>query len=204
MRGPLGIFFKSIWRCWRAEGKEKVPEHKVIIAANHVSKADPAIIMSHFWRPVRYLAKEELFESKITAFFYRSIGQIPVGRGKSDRVAFKAAIDSLNNGDRVGIFPEGTRVERKTRMRPHTGAVRLALLTDAQIIPCGISGSREAFPRDKFPRFANVGVEFGEPYVIERVKPAEEYSYDELQELSNELLYDRIMPLVKEKSSASP
>lgn len=153
--------------------------------------------MSHFWRPVRYLAKEELFHSPITKFFYSFIGQIPIKRGKSDKVALSSAIRALNKGDRIGIFPEGTRRKRGENLRPHTGAIRLALHTDCRIIPCGISGSEEAFPRGGFPRPARVKVKFGEPYRIDRKKPPEDYSREELQELTNDLFYRRILPLVE-------
>jgi 1-acyl-sn-glycerol-3-phosphate acyltransferase len=201
LRPFLGTFFKTVWMVWRPKGKNRIPKGKVIIASNHVSKADPAVMMSFFWKPVKFLAKEELFQNPLSGFFYRSIGQIPVKRGGGDIEAFESALKELEKRRRVGIFPEGTRGNGRKMLRAHTGAVRLALLSGAPIVPMGISGSEKAFPKGSIiPRITRIRVRFGDPWYVPKPPDSEEYSYEELKQLAEHLLHDRIEPLLDHSS----
>ncbi|MCK5774518.1 MAG: 1-acyl-sn-glycerol-3-phosphate acyltransferase [Thermoplasmata archaeon] len=190
--------FKTFMLAWRPIGKKNLPKGGMIFAANHTSAADGVLMNSHMYRPVRFLAKEELFATPFKRFIMKGIAQVPLKRGSSDMIAFSKAIEHLHKGDIIGIFPEGTRGDGKTLQRPHTGVIRLALLADVPIIPVGISGAKKAWPKGRyFPRFGKkVIVRYGEPWVVPKPVGKNEYSYEELRSLSQQLMDEKIRPLV--------
>ena len=70
------------------EGLENIPEKEgIIIASNHRSYADPVLLTMYMKRPVKYMAKEELFKNKFFAAFIRMLGASPVKRGPGDMKA---------------------------------------------------------------------------------------------------------------------
>lgn len=176
---------------------ENIPEGKGVMASNHVSKADGPLIITQFRNPVRYLSKEELFQTLRGKIFYEGVGQIPIRRGKSDSYAFEYALRELDKGNKVGVFPEGTRGDGKTFLKPHTGVIRLALLSDSPIIPVGVSGSVHAFPKGSIlPTITKVKIKFGKPWIVPKPPAGREYTYEELQDLSQYLMDEKISPLI--------
>lgn len=109
---------------------------KCIVIANHTSNWDP-ILLGHLVRPVnlRYMAKEELFKNGFLKKFFLGMGVIPVGRGKSDLKAMKAALTALKNGQSLGIFPEGHRSETGEMQPFEMGAAVIALKTNTPVLP---------------------------------------------------------------------
>ncbi|WP_051515745.1 lysophospholipid acyltransferase family protein [Candidatus Blastococcus massiliensis] len=112
----------------------------VLLVANHVSILDPIacarLVFDHGRMP-HFLAKESVFKGLAGAIL-RSAGQIPVARYSSDAVgALAAAQDDLAAGNVVVIYPEGsvTRDPEWWPMESRTGAARLALTTDAVVLP---------------------------------------------------------------------
>jgi len=103
-------------------GSEHVAPGSAILVGNHVSAMDPVVaVMSHWWR-VTAFAKVEVFENR-GAIFFRLMGQIPLRRG--DEAATKWALDmarrTLDDGGKVGLYPEGTRSPDKSRCTAFTG-----------------------------------------------------------------------------------
>ena len=94
----------------------------------------------------RYLAKAGLFKNKLLGFFLRSAGQIPVHRSSKDAAgAFDAAVAAVRAGKCVVVYPEGT-ITRDPGLWPmvgKSGAARIALATDAPVIPIGQWGAQE-------------------------------------------------------------
>lgn len=91
------------------EGKESIPRKgPFILAANHLSNLDPPLLAAVSSRKVGFLAKEELFKSKISALYFKDVGAIPLKRGKSDIRAVRLALETLENKPLL-IFPQGTR-----------------------------------------------------------------------------------------------
>ena len=201
LRPTLTLYYKTVMMAWRPDGLDNIPKKGAILAANHTSSADGVLMNSYLWKPVRFLAKEELFSNPIKNFVMKGVGQIPIKRGGSDREAFQEAIHFLNRGSYIGIFPEGTRGDGKKFRDPHTGAIRLALISGAPIVPVGISGGLKAWPKGSFhPRFfKKVRVRFGKPWKVKEKEDGTDYSYEELKELSRSLLFDRIRPLLDDE-----
>jgi 1-acyl-sn-glycerol-3-phosphate acyltransferase len=166
-----------------------VPPGPAILAANHESVLDPFFLGLATRRPVRFLAKKELWRFRLVGAAVEAMGGLPVDRGRGDREAMAAMARLLANGELVGIFPEGVVRETDTW---HRGAAKLALLTGAPLVPVLIEGSGKALSRGRvgLPR---VRVVVGEPIAVERAKPtiAEAKEITERVRLAVEALRER-------------
>jgi 1-acyl-sn-glycerol-3-phosphate acyltransferase len=148
LRRPLMVLTRRDWR----DG-EKVPAvGGCVLVVNHVSHLDP-ITLGHFLydhgRLVRYLAKDALFTTPVVGPIVKDAKQIPVSRLTTDATrAFDAAVEAVNNGELVGVYPEGTitRDPDGWPMRGKTGAARIALATGCPVIPVGQWGAQEILP----------------------------------------------------------
>jgi glycerol-3-phosphate dehydrogenase (NAD(P)+) len=143
VRAILQPFFHLYFRIGRV-GREHIPTHgPVLLVANHRSFSDPFLIGICLRRPLRFMAKKELFDKRWKARILLALGAFPVNRGESDELAMETARIILEGGGAVGIFPEGTRVRPGPLGQPKRGAGRLALETGAPIVPVAISGSED-------------------------------------------------------------
>lgn len=142
-------------------GKENIPKDgPIIIAGNHRNLYDPCLVYISTDRKINYLAKKEVFDNKTTGWMFKKMGCIPINRSKVNHSSMKKALDILNNGGAVGIFPEGTRNKTQDILLPFkTGAVSMAKKTDAYIIPFGRTGDY------KF-KSKNLIIRFGEPFKV--------------------------------------
>jgi 1-acyl-sn-glycerol-3-phosphate acyltransferase len=134
---PLRLWFRV-----RATGAEHVPgTGAAILAPNHKSFLDPFFLGLVMRRPVRFMAKVEMFRGPLARLLVR-LGAFPVRRGEADADAVETARRVLAEGGLVVVFLEGTRVDEADVLgSPHHGAGRLALETGAPIIPVAISGT---------------------------------------------------------------
>lgn len=149
----------------RVEGREHLPEDGALLAANHESFLDiPLVAHGAGKRHVAFVARDTLAQSRLLGFIMRQCGAVLVKRGSSDRRALREMVDHLRLGDFVGVFPEGTRT-RDGRLGPFKGGVLLAAKTArVPVVPVGIVGSFEAWPRDrKLPGFGRLAVRIGAP-----------------------------------------
>jgi 1-acyl-sn-glycerol-3-phosphate acyltransferase len=156
---------------FRVSGLENVPrDGPLIVAPNHVSTLDPPVIACSINRRISFMAKEELFRSRLFGGLIRSLGSFPVRRGEADTEAIKLAIRLLGEGHAVLIFPEGTRGDGSTMLPVNRGVAMLAKRSGAPVLPVGIAGTHRKMPKGRgFPRFVGVRVRFGEPFRYEDV-----------------------------------
>jgi 1-acyl-sn-glycerol-3-phosphate acyltransferase len=143
----------------RWSGGEHVPgEGGVVIAANHISHADPftfALFVYDQGRLPRFLAKSELFGIPVARRILAATGQIPVHRLTADAAqAFSAAVAAVQEGKAVVVYPEGT-LTRQPDLWPmvgKTGAARIALTSGAPVVPVAQWGvHRILYPYAKRP-----------------------------------------------------
>jgi 1-acyl-sn-glycerol-3-phosphate acyltransferase len=164
-------FRMFIRRLYRIEltGAERVPRSGgAILVANHESLIDPWVLSLVTPRPIRYMAKAELWNYPMLRQAMELFGTFPVERGTGDRNAVGQAARLLAADEVLGMFPQGTCLPY--RQRPwHRGAAKLALGTGAPIIPVAIVGSERALrpgkPKLGLPR---IRVHVGEPILVER------------------------------------
>ena len=141
-------------------GKELIPkEGPIIIVGNHKHVMDQCPIIISTKRVVHYMAKKEYFDGNLTWFFKMS-GCIPVNRAIHDSDAKEAAIEVLNSGGALGLFPEGTRNKTEAFLLPFKfGAVSMAKKTNATLVPFGITG-------DYSFRSKDLTIRIGKPFKI--------------------------------------
>ena len=139
---PLASIFIRICYHPQVIGKDNIPKTgRVILAGNHTKELDPIMLVGVQKRKIHFLAKDELFHSKI-GWFVKKMGCIPVNRRIHDKNALKGAIKALENDLCVGIFPEGTI----NRIMPFKiGAVKAAHETNSVIVPFTITGKYKLF-----------------------------------------------------------
>lgn len=122
-------------------GLEHFPkEGGVLLCANHIDNLDPPVVGITANRPVRFMAKEELFKTKWTGKLMKGLNAFPVKRGMSDREALRNGLKMLKEGQVLGLFPEGTRSKDGTLGKGLAGAGFFALRTDAAVVPCAVIG----------------------------------------------------------------
>lgn len=159
-RAILGPIFKFWYRPTIINSEVVPKEGPVMICADHIHLFDQCGIIISNKRVIHYMAKKEYWDSWKTRWFFNAAGCIPVNRQIHDEEAKSAALDVLNNGGVIGIFPEGTRNKTKEFLLPFKfGAVSMAKKTDATIVPVGITGTY------KF-RTKNLMVRYGEPFKV--------------------------------------
>ncbi|MGW2409128.1 lysophospholipid acyltransferase family protein [Streptomyces sp. NPDC001739] len=172
----LGPLLRLVFRP-RVEGLEHVPEEgAAIIAGNHLSFADHFVMPAIVPRRVTFLAKSEYFtgpglKGRLTAAFFRGVGQIPVDRsgGRASRAAIASGLAVLRKGRLLGIYPEGTRSHDGRLYKGRTGVAAMALQAGVPVIPCAVIGTFEAQPAGRrLPRAVRITIRFGAPLDFSR------------------------------------
>ncbi len=125
---------------YHIKGKENLPQTteggRYIICCNHISIVDPVFLLVGQKHPVYFMAKSELFQNRFVAWILGTVmGAFPVERGKGDMSAVNHAMDLVNNGKILGIFPQGTCVRSRELGKPKSGAALIAARTGATVIP---------------------------------------------------------------------
>ncbi|HJD77912.1 MAG TPA: 1-acyl-sn-glycerol-3-phosphate acyltransferase [Corynebacterium pollutisoli] len=164
--------FLRVWNRPTIEGIEHIPaEGSAIIASTHQAVMDSFFFPALSPRNITFPAKSEYFTApgligRLQKWFFTSIGQIPVERGAANAgdATLAAARTVLDRGDVLGIYPEGTRSPDGRIYKGRTGMARIALATDAPIVPLAMIGSRDANPIGTWiPRPRKVRMKVGEP-----------------------------------------
>ena len=162
------------------EGLHHVPQDgPFIVAPNHLSLLDSVLVQALMPRPVAFFAKAEYFtgtglKGTLMRSFFEGVGSIPVERGQqaASVQALKTLLELLEQGDGVGIYPEGTRSRDGRLYRGRTGVGWLALTTGAPVVPVGLIGTEALQPAGKKGiRPQHFTVRIGEPLVFERTGP---------------------------------
>ncbi len=133
-------------------GVENVPTSGgAVIAINHTGYLDfmlaglPAY-QQGLGRKVRFMAKQEVFDDKITGPIMRSLRHIPVDRGDG-AASYEAAVRNLKDGELVGVYPEAT-ISRSFEIKEFkSGAARMSVESGAPIVPHIIWGAQRVWTK---------------------------------------------------------
>jgi 1-acyl-sn-glycerol-3-phosphate acyltransferase len=142
-----------------------------VVAINHTSYFDftfaglPAYLQ-HRGRKVRFMAKQEVFDNKITGPIMRSLRHIPVDR-QSGGPSFDKAVEYLKAGELVGVYPEAT-ISRSFEIKAFkSGAARMAIAAGVPIVPHIIWGAQRIWtkgrPKKLWRPEVPISVAVGEP-----------------------------------------
>ncbi len=167
---------RLVWRVqglkFTVTGVENLPvTGGAVIAINHTSYFDftfaglPAYLQKR-GRKVRFMAKKEVFDSKLTGPIMRSLRHIEVDRG-SGADSFDAACQSLKEGEFVGVYPEAT-ISRSFEIKDFkSGAARMAVACDVPIVPHIVWGAQRIWtkghPKNMWRPKVPISVAVGEP-----------------------------------------
>ncbi len=151
----------------RVHHKERLPEGAVVLCPNHTSLRDPLYVAMACGvrEKLHFMAKSELYDNKFLSWFLTTLGAFPVHRGKPDIEAIRNSLGYLNEGEKLIIFPEGTRVTAGKDVEAKGGAAMLAAHTGVPMVPVYIRNARTYFKR--------VDLTFGEPIFVEKPKTAQ-------------------------------
>lgn len=178
-RGLL-VGYLGLCHRFRAEGLAHLPPSGgVLILSNHQSFLDIPAIAVAAPRHVAFVARASLARSRFLDWLMRESGCVLIRPNTPDRAALEGMIGHLQQGDCVGVFPEGTRTVDGSLGVFRAGAVVAARRAGVPIVPAAICGAFEAWPRTrKLPRPGPIRVRFGAPippdaeHAIERVRQA--------------------------------
>ena len=150
-------------------GTEHVPrEGGVLIACNHIGYVDfvyGGLAANPSGRLVRFMAKREIFDPPVGGPLMRSLHHIEVDRGEG-LASFRTAVDFLQQGEAVGIFPEATISRSMDLKEFKTGAVRIAAEAGVPIVPVILWGTQRMMTKDHprdFSRGKTISLSVGEP-----------------------------------------
>lgn len=169
------LFYRIVW--WtvakgsgalyrtRIVGKERLPRSGgYVLAPSHRSMMEITLLALVTKDRIRYMGKAEVFRIPVLGAIFRSLGGFPVARDGTDRKAVRDSMAMLQAGDRLAIFPEGTR-QHGPKIQPlQPGAAYLALRANVPIVPVGMAGTEEIMRSGgRLPRFGRVVIVVGEP-----------------------------------------
>src|SRR5688500_7020081 len=93
---------------YRIELVGRIPPGASVVAANHESVLDPPLLALASRRPLRFLAKEELWSNRFGAWLMESLGAVPVARGREGYIAIDRAEDLSRAGGIIATVQQGT------------------------------------------------------------------------------------------------
>ena len=152
---------------------ENFPDGPFIIAANHASYMDHALIVGnvikHKNRKVHFLSKKEHFDNLLKAMWHTYAGAIPLDRQSGGKLALKKAVKALKEGKIIAIHPEGTRSLDGKLIRGKTGTARLVLAAKVPVVPIGLIGTFEILPKGRYiPKLKRAAVNIGKPIYFDK------------------------------------
>jgi len=168
-RVAFGIFIRL-----DVQGRENIPDGAALICANHSSIIDPVFLAFAFGIGcfTHFIAKVELFRIPVLSSLIKKLGAISVDRDGLDVGTIRSTLSYLKQGEKVAIFPEGTRSSKDDEVAAKRGAVKIAEHSGVPVVPVFI-------PRKK-RMFRKLNLVIGEPYCITKEKESkrtqEEYS----------------------------
>lgn len=187
---------------FRITGSEHFPaEGGAVLVMNHVGYFDFAyagLAALPAGRYVRFMAKESVFEHKVSGPLMRGMKHIPVDRN-AGMASFRQAVTALKAGEVVGVFPEAT-ISRSFELKDFkSGAVRMAQMAGVPIIPMAIWGSQRVWTKDHPKRLGRhnipIRLNVGAPITAGRRDDADEV---------NARLKQSIVGLLKEAQADYP
>ena len=173
--GAARTLFRALDLKIRIEGAEHIPRTGgAVLVSNHISYLDfifAGLSTLPTKRLVRFMAKKEVFDHKISGPLMRGMHHIPVDRA-AGAAAVGAALKSLKGGEIVGVFAEATISRSFTIKEIKNGAVRMAVGAKVPMIPMALWGTQRLWtkghPKKLLQRHVPITILVGEPMYPQR------------------------------------
>lgn len=184
VKGILGVNGSKA----KVYGIENVPKDGgFMIACTHNGYIDILNLgVSMLPREIHFMAKKQLFEIKGLGWLIKNLNAFPVDRENPGPSVIKIPRQLIKDGKIVGIFPSGTRSSENSELK--AGAVTIAQLAKAQIVPAAYIGPKNA--KGVFKRQKGYLI-YGKPFTVESGKDGRDASVqfleEELTRLTNQL-----------------
>lgn len=162
-------FIRCIYRVFYSpiiSGAENVPSvGPVLLAANHQSYIDPPFVCLYIPRHTSFVARAGLFKFKMLGWLIGSLNATPIKEEGGDGAAIKEVLRRLSQGHAVVIFPEGSRTLDGSMDGFKRGVSLLVKKAKCPVVPVGLEGCFDAFPRGEHPRVwgKRIGLKYGLP-----------------------------------------
>jgi 1-acyl-sn-glycerol-3-phosphate acyltransferase len=149
----------------RIEGRENIPDEGCLIVSNHVSFLDPTTVGWAIPKEIYYLGRKSLFKPPFWSWFLPICNVLPIDRDGHDLTGLRRIIKTLQSGESVVLFPEGTRSPDGRLQPAEPGAALIAVKANVPILPVRVFGTYESLSRrDKWIRLHPIRVVIGHPY----------------------------------------
>jgi len=187
----------------RVMGKENVPKQgPLLVVSNHLSFTDQFLISASLSRKLVFMAKVELFRSRLVRCTANGFGAFPVRRGGIlDRTALQQANQVLDSSQALVLFPEGTRNRKAKLKRAFPGSALIAMHKNVTILPIGLTGMEHIDTKGLVWHLIHrprVTVNIGRPFHLPVVKDKDKADKDELTKLADYMM-ERIAELLPPK-----
>ena len=169
VRLAVGALFK-VFVGLRVRGRHNVPKAgPLLLVANHLTYLEPPLIGVVLPRRLTFLTRHDVFDVAWVGRFSRAVGMLPVSpSGPRNLDGIRLALQLLDRGEVVGIFPEGARSLTPGLLRANPGVALLAVRSGAPILPVAVTGTEQLDSVAHFlfarPRGVRVRVVIGEPF----------------------------------------
>lgn len=178
VRAVIKPFYKLLYPI-KIEGMENFDKDiPFVLCANHRSNWDAVALFVACPRQLYFMAKEELFRNKLLGWILKKVGAFPVKRNQSDLAAIKTAVGTLKKGNILGIFPQGTRTDDVEDDAAKAGAIVIANMAQAPILPAAIISDYKLFHKTT--------IRFGKMYYFNEER--KKLTNEERQALACELM----------------
>ncbi len=184
-------WFVRLFHRGSVHGMDTIPQEKgVIIVGNHASYLDPFYIGAFVPRKVQFMAKKSLFRFFLLRWLLKRLGAFPVDRDRTDLQSIKKALSILDQGEVVGLFPEGGIKQHPLTQLKH-GAAYLSMKKNCPIVPIYIDGTDQALPKGRwYLKPTKISIRVGKI-----VKPPAEGTAKEKQAVISEQLLSQLQSL---------
>ena len=190
-------FFRKLFRV-RIINPENEPWDKdinsYVVCVNHSSNWDPILIGACTHRPLRYMAKSELFKVPILKSIVKLFGAYPVKRDTADVLSVKTTINILENGEVVGMYPQGRRAKgvHPDTVSPKSGVAMVAFKAKTGILPVTVISKKY-----KVRAFHKTIVVFGEYIPFEELEKIADTLKEDKEKDSEDIRSSGSMKLYK-------
>lgn len=141
-------FVTQIIHPYKLIGKGKVKDGACVLVGNHYRLWDIVHMACTTKERVHFITKKELYKNKLLAYLCNKVEAIPVSRDGQDAKAIMTALRYLKKGEKISMFPEGTRNRTDQELLPLKGGAALfAIKAKVPVYPIMTIGKTKYFRR---------------------------------------------------------